>query len=560
MNYWIVVHISIITVLLAVYLSKPATETKLQTNDIKPMASDLQKENERLRKEIEDLKSDLQVKRVASGENNSPRSTDLTTELNGVVSIAVIGASGDLAKKKTFPSLFTLYSLGLLPKETTIFGYARTKMEHEEFHKHATQNFKGDESKKKAFSSNLFYVAGSYSSAQDFALLDAQMTKHEAGRAATRVFYFAIPPSIFVDVAKAVKASAMSQTGETRLIIEKPFGRDLESSNVLSTELSALFKEEQIYRIDHYLGKEMVQNLMLLRFANLAFEPLWNRNFIANVLITFKEDIGTEGRGGYFDSFGIIRDVMQNHLMQIFTLVAMEAPVTLNAEDVRDEKVKVLRATTPISTEDVVIGQYTGNVKNKGYKDDAGVPKESVTPTFATAVLHINNSRWKGVPFILKCGKALNERKAEIRIQFHENAASLFPDAPRNELVMRVQPDEAIYFKLNSKVPGLGNNHVQTELDLTYKQRFDARLPDAYERLIYDVLRGDHNLFVRDDELEAAWKIYTPLLHHLEGNKVKPVEYEFGSRGPQESDVLASKYGFVRSADYKWEPKNVCKL
>jgi len=379
----------------------------------------------------------------------------------------------------------------------------------------------------------------------------------EKGKIGHRIYYFAIPPSIFVDVAAAVKESAMAKSGFTRLIVEKPFGHDSQSSALLSKQLGALFEEEQLYRIDHYLGKEMVQNLMSIRFANMVFDPLWNRQHIANVSITFKEDIGTEGRGGYFDSFGIIRDVMQNHLLQILALTAMEPPITLSAEDVRDEKVKVLRCCRPVSLEDVSLGQYVKDItgKKEGYLDDKTVPKGSLTPTFTLAILHIDNQRWKGVPFILKCGKALNERKAEIRIQFKRNPSSLFHTSPRNELVIRVQPNEAVYLKFNSKVPGLSSEVIPTELDLTYKQRFDARLPDAYERLIYDVMRGDHNLFVRDDELEAAWNIFTPLLHRIEREKVKPEDYEFGSRGPVSADNLASKYGFERTVGYEWKEK-----
>jgi len=272
------------------------------------------------------------------------------------------------------------------------------------------------------------------------------------------------------------------------------------------------------------------------------------------VLITFKENIGTEGRGGYFDEYGIIRDVMQNHLTQILSLVAMETPVSTSADDVRDEKVKVLRSCLPINPDEIVVGQYTKDPegKNVGYLDDPQVPKDSVTPTFAVAVIHINNARWKGVPFILKCGKGLDERKAEIRIQFHRNGSSVYPNAPRNELVMRVQPNEAVYLKFNSKQPGLSEDLLVTELDLTYKERFQSRVPDAYERLIYDVLRGDHNLFVRVDELEAAWKIYSPVLHQLEKNKVKPTPYPFGARATKEADDLMHKFGFERQVGYSW--------
>jgi len=349
----------------------------------------------------------------------------------------------------------------------------------------------------------------------------------------------------------------MSNTSWNRVVIEKPFGRDSETSAELSRKLADIFEEHQMYRIDHYLGKEMVQNLMTLRFANLVFDPLWGRNHISGVQITFKEDIGTEGRGGYFDEFGIIRDVMQNHLLQILALVAMEPPVSLNSEAIRDEKVKVLKACKAITLDDVVIGQYGKDPEGKkqGYLDDPTVPKGSIVPTFAAAVIHINNGRWKDIPFYLKCGKALNERKAEIRIQFHENPQNLYPNVARNELVLRVQPNEAVYMKFNTKSPGMSESVTETELDLTYNERFDARLPDAYERLIYDVLRGDHNLFVRVDELEAAWNIFTPFLHQIEKEKIKPKVYAFGSRGPAEADELASRYGFFRSANYKWEAK-----
>jgi len=273
---------------------------------------------------------------------------------------------------------------------------------------------------------------------------------------------------------------------------------------------------------------------------------VWNRHHVASITITFKEDIGTEGRGGYFDEYGIIRDVMQNHLTQVLSLVAMEPPNSLSAEDVRDEKVKVLKAAKPIKPEDCIIGQYQGYIE-----EDEKVARDSRMPTFATAVIHINNARWSGVPFILKCGKGLNERKAEIRVQF-KSVPGIYSNAERNELVFRIQPNEAVYYKVNTKKPGLSEEIGMSELDLTYKERFEVRLPDAYERLIYDVIRGDHNLFVRGDELDAAWRIFTPLLHHLEKEKVKPISYKFGSRGPEESDQLINKYGFQRSENYQW--------
>jgi glucose-6-phosphate 1-dehydrogenase len=471
-----------------------------------------------------------------------------------ILSIVVLGASGDLAKKKTFPSLFYLYCLGLLPENFRIVGFARSKLSHAEFKSLIMKNVKGWEDKRDVFLSKCFYLAGKYDSEESFSQMHDALKEHEKDLKGNRIFYMAIPPSVFVDVAKSIRHAAMSQTGWNRIVVEKPFGKDSESSSRLSKELGALFTEEQIYRIDHYLGKEMVQNMMTIRFANGIFEPLWNFHHIANISITFKEDIGTDGRGGYFDEFGIIRDIMQNHLFQILSLVAMEPPVSLSAEDVRDEKVKVLRSCEVIQLENVVLGQYGRDPegKNSSYLEDPTVPKDSLTATFATAIVKINNQRWKGVPFILKCGKALNERKTEIRIQFKPNPAELFQtDNLRNELVIRVQPNEALYLKFNAKEPGLSSQIVQTELDLTYKARFDVRLPDAYERLIYDVIRGDHNLFVRVDELDAAWKVFTPLLKEIETKKVKPEIYPFGSRGPAASDQLTEKVGFRRTA-YTW--------
>jgi len=498
----------------------------------------------------EETQTDEQVQQQQQQQPSSPTSSPQS------LSIVVLGASGDLAKKKTFPSLFNLFCLGLLPPNTQIYGYSRSPMTHEEFRKHASQNFKEFANKKDEFLELLFYVQGQYDSVEHFAALDAFVKARESKKAASRLFYMAIPPNIYSGVAHALRNHWRSRTGWNRVVFEKPFGMDLESSRQLSTDLGQVFDEGEIFRIDHYLGKEMVQNLIVLRFANVVFEPLWNRQHIASVTITFKEDIGTEGRGGYFDTFGIIRDVMQNHLLQIFSLVAMEPPVSLEAQDVRDEKVKVLRACSPISQDDIITGQYVADDKgkNQGYLEDPGVPAGSKTPTFALACIHINNPRWKGVPFFLKCGKALNERKTEIRIQFKQDT-HLFQQAAPNELVMRVQPNEAVYLKFNQKRPGMSSEIIQSELDLTYKSRFETRVPDAYERLIYDVVRGDHNLFVRNDELEAAWKIFTPILHSIEAGKVEPIAYPFGSRGPEEADTLTKKYGYERSSDYVWTQK-----
>ena len=307
------------------------------------------------------------------------------------------------------------------------------------------------------------------------------------------------------------------------------------SSRELQKSLEPDWKEDELYRIDHYLGKEMVKNILILRFGTSFLGATWNRHHIDNVQITFKEPFGTEGRGGYFDEFGIVRDVMQNHLLQVLTLLAMERPISFSAEDIRDEKVRVLRAIPAIEPKNVIIGQYGKSLDGSkpSYKEDDTVPKDSRCPTFCALVAYIKNERWDGVPFIMKAGKALNEQKTEIRVQFKDVTSGIFKDIPRNELVMRIQPNESVYIKMNSKLPGLTMQTVVTELDLTYRRRFsDLKIPEAYESLILDCLKGDHSNFVRDDELDASWRIFTPLLHYLDDNKeIIPMEYPYGKRG-----------------------------
>ncbi|XP_050361802.1 glucose-6-phosphate 1-dehydrogenase [Nymphalis io] len=475
----------------------------------------------------------------------------------------LLGASGDLAKKKIYPTIWYLYRDNLLPKNTKFIGYARTKQTLEDVKEKSKKYIKvrpGDESKLKEFWEANDYVSGSYDKRVDYEFLNQHISKSEKGPLANRIFYLAVPPTVFQDVTVNIRNACVAIKGYTRVIIEKPFGRDDESSEKLSSHLIGLFKEEQIYRIDHYLGKEMVQNLMTIRFANQIFSPSWNRENIASVLISFKEPFGTEGRGGYFDSFGIVRDVMQNHLLQILSLVAMEKPVTLNPNDIRDEKVKVLRHIKPIDLKNLLVGQYVGNPNGQGeeklgYLDDPTVPKDSVTPTYAVAVIYIDNSRWQGVPFILRCGKALNERKAEVRVQYKDVPGDIFEGhTKRNELVIRVQPGEALYLKLMSKSPGMKFDLMETELDLTYSMRYrEADVPDAYERLILDVFTGTQMHFVRNDELKEAWRIFTPVLKQLEVEHIKPLPYMYGSRGPREADAMLAKCDFKYSGSYKWQ-------
>ncbi|XP_031382724.1 glucose-6-phosphate 1-dehydrogenase 6, cytoplasmic [Punica granatum] len=485
----------------------------------------------------------------------------------GCLSVIVLGASGDLAKKKTFPALFNLYRQGFLPPdEVHIFGYARTKITDDELRnrlhgylineKSASPQQSEDLSK---FLQLIKYVSGSYDTEEGFQRLDKEISQHEISKntsegTSRRLFYLALPPSVYPSVCRMIRKCCMNRSdlgGWTRIVVEKPFGKDLQSAENLSAQIGELFDEPQIYRIDHYLGKELVQNMLVLRFANRFFLPLWNRDNIDNVQIVFREDFGTEGRGGYFDEYGIIRDIIQNHLLQVLCLVAMEKPVSLKPEHIRDEKVKVLQSVLPIKDEEVVLGQY------EGYRDDPTVPDQSNTPTFATMVLRIHNERWEGVPFIMKAGKALNSRKAEIRVQFKDVPGDIFKckRQGRNEFVIRLQPSEAIYMKLTVKQPGLEMSTIQSELDLSYRQRYQGvTIPEAYERLILDTIRGDQQHFVRRDELKAAWEIFTPLLHRIDNGEMKPIPYKPGSRGPAEADELLSNAGYVQTHGYIWIP------
>jgi glucose-6-phosphate 1-dehydrogenase len=477
------------------------------------------------------------------------------------LSIVVIGASGDLARKKTFPALFALYCQGMLPDDFNIFGFARSEMDAESFRKHITANLtcryvpgESCEDRMNEFLARCFYVQGQYNSKESFINLHCEMQKIETFDKVNCIFYMAIPPSIFIDVAHAIGEAGLVQCGVckpwSRIVIEKPFGRDRASSDEMVKEMDKVFSESQTYRIDHYLGKEVIQNLMVLRFANLIFEPIWNRKYIRDVQISWQEDLSVEGRAGYFDHYGIIRDVIQNHLLQIMALIAMEPCTKMDAGHIGNQKVKVLRSIKPLLRNNIVVGQYTAAEYNgrkyKGYLDDKMVPKNSATPTYCAVVLEIDNERWKGVPFIISAGKGLSSRKTEIRIRFHDVSKSAFAELGSNpepnELLIRIQPDESIILTIANKIPGMGMQLRQTALDLRYREAFDELIPDAYESLILDVIRGDKSLFIRKDELAVAWDIFTPILYQLETESIPPEPYPFGSNGPQGTEKLTSKY------------------
>lgn len=476
-------------------------------------------------------------------------------DLRRPLTFVIIGASGDLARKKIYPALFSLYSLGHLPDDFLVFGFARSKMDREAFLErigaHLTCRYAPEEHcpvHVREFLDRCHYVSGGYDSVDSFLELEQTMRSHENGRH-DRLFYLAIPPSIFLDTVRTIGDAGMvnccTDEPRTQVIVEKPFGRDRRTSDELVAAVSQVFREDQVFRIDHYLGKEVIQNLLVLRFANLIFEPIWNRTYIRNVEIVWKEEIGVEGRGGYFDDFGIIRDVIQNHLLQILALLAMEPPAKFQSKNLTAEKLRVLEAIPPVDAEHIVIGQYAAGgaaeARQPGYREDPTVADDSNTPTFASVRLSIENHRWKGVPFYVTAGKAMDDRLTEIRIQFSEVAHNIFCEpttCPRpNRLVIRVQPDESISLFITNKVPGMEMEIAQHKLDLRYKTTFDKTIPEAYERLLLDVIHGDRSQFIGAGELAAAWDIFSPILEQMECDNWTGVPYEFGGRGPDISSL-----------------------
>ncbi len=475
--------------------------------------------------------------------------------------IVVVGASGDLAQTKIIPALFALYCQNYLPEKFYIYGLARTEMDHETFRKKVMENLtcryvpgESCDDRIKEFLERCYYSQGQYSSSDSFMDLFQVMREVEGNGPVNRIFYMAIPPSVFQAVALALGNSGLvscdDSQGWSRIVVEKPFGLDRASSDQLIEAIQAVFTEEMTYRIDHYLGKEIIQNLMVLRFANLIFEPLWNKSYIESVSIKWAEPIGVGQRGGYFDGFGIIRDVMQNHLLQILALLAMERPTEYSAVAIRNAKVALLKSVSPLTLDRLVIGQYGASLSGtqQPYVAAANVSPDSLTPTYAAAVLQIRNPRWEGVPFLIEAGKALDQKINEVRIRFREVPAGLFENTTvalySNELVMRIQPDEAIVLKIMNKKPGLDLDLVSTELNLRYQAVFSTLIPDAYECLLLDVIQGDRSLFIRADELDAAWDVFTPALHQLDEKGIAPEIYPYGSSGPQAGAALARKYGF----------------
>jgi glucose-6-phosphate 1-dehydrogenase len=472
--------------------------------------------------------------------------------------LVVFGGAGDLALRKLLPAMYQRERDGRLAADGRIVAVARTAMSQAEYRGRAEAALKAhvppetlDSAVAAAFLRRLCYVSCNAADAADIAKLKAQLA--EGGR--TRAFYLATAPDLFGPICRALSAAGLAAPG-SRVVLEKPLGRDLASSRAVNAEVGAVFGEDRVFRIDHYLGKETVQNLMALRFANRMFERLWHAGEIDHVQITVAEALGVEGRGAYYDRSGALRDIVQNHLMQLLCLVAMEPPARLDADAVRDEKVKVLKSLRPLSPADIardtVRGQYgPGAIQGKavpGYAAEIGANAQTRTETFVALRLAVDNWRWAGVPFYLRTGKRMAERRSEIVVEFRAVPHQIFPseagEIVANRLVIRLQPDEGIHLVLNTKTPTPGKLKLQqAALNLSFAEAFKTRHPDAYERLLTDVLRGNQTLFMRRDEVEWAWRWVEPILDAWEAAGDAPKPYPAGSWGPAAATALTARDG-----------------
>lgn len=484
--------------------------------------------------------------------------------------MVIFGASGDLTKRKLIPALHNLALEQRLPERFAIVGYARSEMGHEAFRQRmhdAVSEFSRtglkDESVWKNFAANLYYVRGEYEESEGYRRLREFLAKlnRDDSSLPNSLFYLATPPDLYAPVIRQIAGTGMSSKEHcTRIVIEKPFGRDLATARELNRQVHEVFDESQIYRIDHYLGKETVQNIMVFRFANAVFEPIWNRRYVDHVQITAAESVGVENRGGYYEEAGVIRDMFQNHLLQLLCMMAMEPPVAFSADAVRDEKGKLLHSVRPISRAEVpkfaIRGQYgpgkiSGN-EVKGYRQEPGVVKDSKTETYAAIKLFIDNWRWEGVPFYLRSGKRLCKRVTEIAIQFKRPPLLLFKSCPVDEvspnvLVLRIQPDEGISLTFEVKPPGPDIYVNPLSLDFNYDKAFGSAPPEAYETLLRDCIQGDSTLFTRHDWVESAWSLMDPIIRAWETTMPENFpNYASGTWGPKEAD------DFIQADGRRW--------
>lgn len=475
--------------------------------------------------------------------------------------IVIFGASGDLTHRKLIPALYNLYKIGRLSENFSVLGVARSDLNDETFREKMREALIHNEETTPdtldAFCSHLYYQAVNTSDAQDYGKLVPRLDDlHDKYQTCgNTLYYMSTPPSLYGVIPECLAAHGLNteEYGWKRIIVEKPFGYDEKTAQALDVQIHHFFEEHQIYRIDHYLGKETVQNLLVLRFSNGWFEPLWNRNFIDYVEITGAESIGVEERGGYYDGSGAMRDMFQNHLLQVLAMVAMEPPAIINANSMRDEVAKVMHSLRPLTAEDMehnlVLGQYTaaeinGKMEN-GYLEEKGVPTDSRTETYIALRCEIENWRWAGVPFYVRTGKRLPARVTEIVIHFKTTPHPVFSqNAPENKLIIRIQPDEAISMRFGLKKPGAGFEAKEVSMDFRYADLAGAQVLTAYERLLLDAMKGDATLFARTDAVHAAWKFVQPILDY-KANGGRIHEYEAGTWGPVAADKLIAKQGKV---------------
>ena len=466
-------------------------------------------------------------------------------------SIIIFGASGDLTQRKLVPSLFHLYRKGRLPKQFRIVGYGNTDYSDGQFRSHLGEGMKQFSSfdykdeNWDSFASNLSYLQGRYTDLADFKRL-ADFLKEWEINSGNRIYYMATPPGVFPNIIDLLGLTDQLKeyNGWRRVAIEKPFGTDLASAHSLNEQIHKTLNEKQIYRIDHYLGKETVQNILVARFANTIFEPLWNRNYIDHVEITVAEEVGVEHRGRFYDNVGVVRDMFQNHLLQLVSLVAMEPPASFDATALRNEKVKVLSSIRPMESDEVA--QKTVRAQYRGYREENGVAPESTTPTYAAIRLQIDNWRWQGVPFYLRSGKGLKEKLTQITIEFKEPPHLLFPTEngrlTPNMLVLYLQPDEGIHWRFEAKVPDTIADMRSVDMEFHYADSFGKTvIPESYERLLLDTITGDASLFTRADEVETAWGLIDPIIEAWSLSEQPLGSYELGSWGPLEAEDLLAK-------------------
>lgn len=467
--------------------------------------------------------------------------------------LVIFGASGDLTKRKLLPALFELFTQNLLPERFAVLGASRSPLSDEDFRIRA-EEFLPEGPKRETFKKLLYYQPIQNNQPADFLPLKERLEKmtSELNIDPNYIFYLSTPPSLYSVIPRFLCENGLSksETHFRRLIVEKPFGTDLESAQKLNKELLHYFDEDQIYRIDHYLGKETVQNMLVTRFANGIFEPLWNRRYVERVEITSAENLGVEGRGGYYDHSGALRDMLQNHLLQITGFIAMEPPVVVEANAIRNEILKVFQSLRPIREEEVaehvIRGQYTAATINghkvAGYREEPGVASNSRTETFVALRFFIDNWRWAGVPFFIRTGKKLPTRVTEVVIHFRKVPHHLFGtsnSSHNNQLIIRIQPDEGILLKFGMKTPGAGFNVQTVNMDFHYSDLAQEKVPSAYERLLLDCMVGDATLYARGDAVEEAWKFVQPVLNAWNNNPNIPIYgYPAGTWGPAESDRL----------------------